>query len=127
MKAGDRFMQTCATNTDRARIVRSVLALAVVGTLLLATLVPLPGLHGRLKNAASPTVALRNWERRQRVRSITWAEAVLAAQQVRAKGIGFVSSADVLEIDNTTSDEASSGKEDGNLDTDQQPDDASRP
>jgi hypothetical protein len=85
MKVGDRFMQTCATNTDRARIVRSVLALAVVGTLLMATLVPLPGLYGRLKNAASPSVALRDWERDDRERSIALAEALRAASLYSAK------------------------------------------
>jgi hypothetical protein len=102
VKVEEPFMPTRAANADRARIVRSLLSLAIVGTLLVATLVPLPGLHGRLKNAASPSVALCDWERRNwEQRSIDLAEwklAVRAAQQVRSKRSGSVSSDEVWEV-----------------------------
>jgi hypothetical protein len=126
VKVKERFVPIHAANVDRARLVRSLLSLAVVGTLLLATLVPLPGLPSRQKNALSPSVALRDWERRDGARTITWAAALQAAKQVRARGGGFFSVDDPSDIDVTIyADMGYSGVED--LGTDQQRDDASRP
>jgi hypothetical protein len=131
-------MPTGAANPDRARIVRSLLSLAVVGTLLMATLVPLPGLYCRLKNAASPSVALRDWERDDRERLIaeifalpTTAIRVKATQLVPAtegQKIYFGYRPFPMERESTTSDDESALlQRDGNLETDQQPNDASRP
>ena len=134
MTIGDPFMPTRATNTDRARIVRSMLSLAVVGTLLVATLVPLPGLHGRLKDAASPSVALcdwerRNWDREERERLI----AEIFASRWSGSRFQQLPATDELEIDSSFSpyptgymsrdDAGFSPPENGDLDTDQQPDD----
>jgi hypothetical protein len=118
------LMPSNAASADRARIVRSLLSLAVVGTLLVATLVPLPGIHRRQKSASSPSVALRNWQRR--IHLVQWEQAVEAAQQVRAKGRGFLSSDDVLEVAFARSEiEVNLRAEHG--DADQQFDDTSRP
>jgi hypothetical protein len=59
--------------------------LAVVGTLLLATLVPLPGLRGGLKDLSSPSMVLCDWEHRDSETLITWALAVQMAKQVTPK------------------------------------------
>lgn len=134
-------MPTRAANTDRARIVRSLLSLAVVGMLLMATLVPLPVLHGRLKNAASPSVALRDWERRNWARD-EWERLIseilaLQTSGIRSKAAQQFPAINELEINSGFSpyptgylsrdDAGFSPPENGDLDADGQADDPSQP
>jgi hypothetical protein len=125
-------MLTRAANSDRARVVRSLLSLAVVGALLVVSLVPMPGPRRGVMNTSSPSVALHHWERRDRMQSVTWAEAIQAAKSVTSKGRGFFSVDDLSDIGATIyADMGYLGLEEANLNAnpcaDQPPDDASRP
>jgi hypothetical protein len=140
VKVEERFMPARAANADRARIVRSVLSLAVVGTLLAATLVPLPEFRSRQDIASSPSVVLRDWERRNWARD-EWERLIseilaLQTSGIRSKAAQQLPAIEGQEVyygfrpfptESTTNDDSALLPPDANLGTDQQPDDASRP